>query len=71
MTESRNMVMNKKRNTAAEEKLNLMRRASMIIPNEKETPCVVELQLAVRRLQEQVESLQAERFNAKSQWRND
>lgn len=32
------------------------------MPNEKEPPCVVELQLAVRRLQEQVESLQAERF---------
>jgi hypothetical protein len=62
MTESRNMAMNEKRNTGAEEKLNLMRRAFMIIPNEKEPPCVVELQLAVRRLQEQVESLQAERF---------
>jgi hypothetical protein len=31
----------------------------MIIPDEKEPPCVVELQLAVRRLQEQVDSLQA------------
>jgi hypothetical protein len=39
----------------------------MIMPNEKEPPCVVELQLAVRRLQEQVESLQAERFKERSE----
>lgn len=32
----------------------------------KEPPCVVELQLAVRQLQEQVESLQAERFKERT-----
>jgi hypothetical protein len=48
-----------------------MRRPFMIIPNEKEPPCVVELQVAVRRLQEQVENLQAERFKERIQRAND
>jgi hypothetical protein len=37
--------------------------ATMIIPDSKEPACVVELQHAVRRLQEEVESLKTERFN--------